>query len=88
MDRLFRSNSSTSSRLSTSSRSPLNGNHIPEIINEEHYSYDEQINQDWNIPNVPHNEIYKKSTWSLSSFNSESHVKTIEQVYTINKYHD
>ena len=61
MDRLFRFNSSTSSRLSTSSRSPLNENQISDIINKEHYSFpsnEQIIYQNWNIPQVPHNEIY------------------------------
>ena len=40
---------------------------------------------DWNIPKVPTNQTYK-SSWSLKkAFKTDYHVKTIEQVYGINK---
>ena len=42
---------------------------------------------DWNIPRVPSPEIYKKK-WSLASFKSEHHIKSIEQVYALSKQHE
>ena len=85
MNRLFRSSSSTSSRSS-----------IPEILedigilNSESYEVlDLDLNLgDWNIPKVPTNQIYK-SSWSLKkAFKTNYHVKTIEQVYGINKEYE
>jgi hypothetical protein len=62
MNRLFRCNSSVSSR---STRIP----EILEIINEEHVEYhveDSFIDiNDWNIPKVPNKEIYRKK-WSMT----------------------
>ena len=37
------------------------------------------------MPNVSLDEIYYQKFWSLSAFRSETHVKTVEQVYSINK---
>ena len=89
MNRLFRSNSSTSSR---SSIPPS----IPEIphddgfLNSEEYSITDVDLKlgDWHIPKVPTSEIYK-SSWSLKkAFKTDYHVKTIEQVYGINKEYE
>jgi hypothetical protein len=78
MNRLFRSNSSVSSRSSI----PM----IPEIVNEEHAEYhddDSLIDFNyWNIPKVPSKEIYRKK-WLKTSFRTEHHVKTVEKVYTV-----
>ena len=82
MNNLFRSSSSTSSRSSIPE--------IPEdtgILNSESYELpDLDLNlEDWNIPKVSTNQIYK-SSWSLKkAFKTDYHVKTIEQVYGINK---
>jgi len=61
---------------------------IPEIVNEEQVEYksnDSNIDfNDWNIPRVPSKEIYRKK-WSMTSFKSEYHVKTVEQVYALSK---
>ncbi|CAL8162049.1 unnamed protein product [Prunus armeniaca] len=86
MSRLFRTNSCSSS----SSRTTIG--RLPEIVNEEQFEYnssnDEQLDfRDWNIPKVPSQNIYKKK-WSLSSFNSTTHVKTVEQVYALSKEHE
>jgi hypothetical protein len=74
MNRLFRSNSSVSSR---STRIP----EIPEVVNEEHVEYHDEDSfidvNDWNIPKVPSKEIYRKK-WSMTSFKTEQHVKTVE----------
>jgi hypothetical protein len=64
---------------------------LPEIVNEEQVEYQDDSNIDfnvWNIPKVPTKNIYKKSTWSLTSFKSEQHVKTVEQVYALSKEHE
>ena len=88
MNRLFRSNSSTSSR---SSIPPI----IPEIpqeegiINFEDYQLSDVDLKlgDWNIPKIPTSEIYK-SSWSFKKiFKTDYHVKTIEQ-YGINKEYE
>ena len=58
-----------------------------EILNSESYELpDLDLNlEDWNIPNVPTNQIYK-SSWSLKkAFKTDNHVKTIEQAYGKNK---
>ena len=83
---LSRSNSSTSSR---SSIPPL----IPEIpqedgvINSEDYQLSDVDLKlgDWNIPKIPTSEIYKSSWIKENIFKTDYHVKTIEQVYGINK---
>jgi hypothetical protein len=83
MNRLFRSNSSVSSRSSI----PM----IPEIVNEKHVEYHDDDSlidfNDWNIPKVPSKEIYRKK-WLKASFRTEHHVKTVEQVYALNKEHE
>ncbi|CAL9002903.1 unnamed protein product [Prunus brigantina] len=86
MSRLFRTNSCSSSSSKTSL------SQLPEIVNEEHFEYDssskEQLDfRDWNIPKVPSQKIYKKH-WLPSSFNSTTHVKTVEQVYALSKEHE
>ena len=78
LNRVFRGNFSTSSRSSILE--------IPkdiEILNSESYELpDLDLNlEDWNIPKVPTNQIYK-SSWSLKkAFKTDNHVKTIEQAY-------
>ena len=85
MNRLFRSNSSTSSWSSLPE--------IPQdagILNSELYELSDVDLKlgDWNIPKVPTNQIYK-SSWSLKkAFKTGYHVKTIEQVYGINKEYE
>lgn len=39
------------------------------------------------MPKIPSQNIYKKK-WSLSAFNSTTHVKTVEQVYALSKEHE
>ncbi|KAI5339094.1 hypothetical protein L3X38_018366 [Prunus dulcis] len=86
MSRLFR----TKSCNSNSSNASLS--RLPEIVNEEQFEYNstskEQLDfRDWNIPKVPSQKIYKKH-WLPSSFNSTTHVKTVEQVYALSKEHE
>ena len=74
MDRIFRSNSSTSSRRSSSSKMTLGS--IPPIVsstvNEEHYSInsDKPLDNNWIMPSVSPDEIYYQKSWSLSAFKS------------------
>ena len=83
---LFRSNSSASSR---SSIPPF----IPEIPQEDRVinSEDYQLSDvdlklgDWNIPKMSTSKIYKSSWINKKIFKTDYHVKTIEQVYGINK---
>ena len=89
MNRLFRSNSSTSSRSSIPP-SILEIPHDNGFLNSEEYSITDVDLKlgDWNIPKVPTSEIYK-SSWSLKKdFKTDYHVKTIEQVYGINKEYE
>ena len=91
MNRLFRSSSSTSMRSSTSHRSSLL--EIPQedgILNSEAYGLSDTDLKlgDWNIPKIPTHQIYK-SSWSLKkAFKTDYHVRTIEQVHSINKEYE
>jgi hypothetical protein len=64
---------------------------IPDVVNEEHVEYHDEESyidvNDWNIPKVPSKEIYRKK-WSMTSFKTEQQVKTVEQVYALNKEHE
>ena len=88
MNRLFRSNSSTSQRSSLPSLLE-----IPQeagILNSDNYELSEVDLKlgDWNIPKIPTHQIYK-SSWSLKKASKiDYHVKTIEQVYGINKEYE
>ena len=89
MNRLFRSNSSTSSRSSIPPFIPK----IPQedrVINSEDYQLSDVDLKlgDWNISKMPTSELYK-SSWSFKKvFKTDYHVKTIEQVYGINKEYE
>ena len=86
MNRLFRSNSSTNSRSSI--LEILEETRILNSKSHELSNVDLQLG-DWNIPKVPTNQIYKSSSWSLKkAFKTDYHVKTIEQVYGINKEYE
>jgi hypothetical protein len=39
--------------------------------------------QNWNLPLVPQNKIYKKSTFSNISFLSNYTIKTVERTYSL-----
>ena len=90
INRMFRrSDSSTSIRSSSTT--------LPEIpsddgmVNSESYQLSDldQKLGDWNIPKVPTNQVYKSSSWSLKkTFKTDYHVRTIEQVYSINKEYE
>ena len=83
---LHRSNFSTSSR----SFIPPFILKIPQedgVINLEDYQLSDVDLKlgDWNIPKMPTSEIYRSSWINRKIFKTDYHVKTIEQVYGINK---
>ncbi|KAL0002100.1 hypothetical protein SO802_015881 [Lithocarpus litseifolius] len=85
MNRLFRSNSSTSlySRSSSLPKIPQENG----TINSEEYELSDLDLKlgDWNIPKVSTNEIYR-SSWNLKkAFKKDYHVRTIEQVCGLRK---
>ena len=81
MSRLFRSNSSVSSRSTTLPSIPNQGL----VINEEELEIqNDKLDLSWNIPKLSIKEIYK-TTFLQSAFNVNLHVKTLEQVYALEK---
>ena len=84
---LSRSNSSASSRSSIPPFIP----EIPQedgVINSEDYQLSDLDLKlgDWNIPKMPTSKIYRSSSGiNKKIFKTYYHVKTIEQVYGINK---
>ena len=81
MDRLWRSNSSISSKTSCP----------PDIVNEEdHTINDNELILDfrnWNIPKVDTKTVYKTSVVE-STFYSTFKAKTVEQIFSISKVHE
>ena len=80
MDRLWRSNSSVSSRTSC----PL------DIVNEEDHTVEDNELPDfrkWNIPKVDTKTIYKTS-WAETTFHPIYKVRTVEQIFSISKTHE
>ena len=90
INRMFRRSDSPTSIRSSSTNPP----EIPQedgTINSESYQLSDldQKLGDWNIPKVPITQVYKSSSWSLKkSFRTNYHVRTIEQVYSINKEYE
>ena len=89
MNKMFRRSDSSTSIRSCSTTLP----EIPQYdgINSESYQLSDLDLKlgDWNIPKVPTNQFYKSSSWSLNkTFKIDYHVKTIEQVYSINKEYE
>ena len=75
MDRLWRSNSSFSSRTGCPS----------DIVNEEDHTVEENEFPDfqkWNIPKVDTKTVYKTS-WIENAFYSAYKVRTVEQTFLI-----
>ena len=90
INRMFRRSDSSTSIRSSSTSLPK----IPQedgTINSESYQLldlDQKLG-DWNIPKVPTTQVYKSSSWSLKkSFRTDYHVRTIEQIYSINKEYE
>ena len=80
MDRLWRFNSSVSSRTGC----PL------DIVNEEDHTVEENEFSDfqkWNIPKVDTKAVYKTS-WTENAFHFAYKVRTIEQTFFISKTHE
>ena len=79
MNRLHRSNSTTSTR-SRSNRMSLE-----DIVNEEDGILHSDIDlQNWSIPKIDKKEVYRTS-WVWSTFQTENKVKTIERAYALSK---
>ena len=80
MDRLWRSNSSISSKTGC----------LPDIVNEEdHIVKENEIPdfQKWNIPKVNTKSIYKTS-WAKNTTFSQYRVINVEQTFSISKTHE
>ena len=80
MNKLWRSNSSVSSRTSVP----------PDIINEEDHTTGETdllAFQKWNIPKVDAKSIYRTS-WIENTFCSQYRVRTVEQTFSISRTHE
>ena len=80
MDRLWRSNSSISSKISCP----------PNIVNEEDHNVDDSEIPDfsrWTIPKVDTKNVYKIS-WAKSTFHFAYKVRTVEQIFSISKTHE
>ena len=79
IDRLWRSNSSISSRTGCP----------PDIVNEEDHNVDDSEIPDfskWTIPRIDTKNVYKIS-WAESTFHSAYKVRTVEQIFSISKAH-
>ena len=80
MDRLWRSNSSISSRTGCP----------PYIVNKEDHNVDDSEIPDfskWTISRVDTKNVYKIS-WVESTFHSAYKVRTVEQIFSISKTHE
>jgi len=81
MDKLWRSNSSISSRTSCP----------PDIVNEEDHTIDDnELIPDfrkWTIPKVDTKTIYKTS-FVESTFHSAYKARTVEQIFSISRIHE
>ena len=79
MNKLRRSNSTTSSRLRSSLAS------LSDIVHEEdEVLHSDNDIQNWSIPKPNKKEVYKSSLVPIV-FQSEHKVKTIEQAYALSK---
>ena len=77
MDRLWRSNSSVSSRTSCP----------PDIVNEEDHNVDDSEIPDfrkWTLPKIDTKNVYKIS-WAENTFHSTYKVRIVEQIFSISK---
>ena len=80
MDRLWRSNSSISSRTGCP----------PDIVNEKDHNVDDSEIPNftkWTIPKVDTKNVYEIS-WAENTFHSVYKVRTIEQIFSISKTHE
>ena len=80
MDRMWRSNSSVSSRTGCP----------PDIVNEEDHTVIENEIADfqkWNIPKIDTKAVYKIS-WAENAFHFAYKVRIVEQTFSISKTHE
>ena len=80
MDRLWRSNSSISSRTGCPS----------DIVNEEDHNVDDSEIpgfSKWTIPKVDTKNVYKIS-WAENTFHFAYKVRTVEKIFSISKTHE
>ena len=80
MDRLWRSNSSVSSRTGCP----------PDIVNEEDHNVDDSEIPDfskWTIPKIDTKNVYKISL-AENTFHSAYKVRTVEKIFSISKTHE
>ena len=80
MERLWRSNSSVSSKTSCP----------PDIVNEEDHNVEEHEIPDfrkWTIPKIDTKNVYKISQ-SKNAFHSAYKVRIVEQIYSISRTHE
>ena len=79
MNRLRRSNSTTSTRSRSSQMS------LEDIVNEEDEILHSDANlQNWSIPKIDKKEVYRTS-WVRFTFQTENKVKTVERAYALCK---
>ena len=80
MDRLWKSNSSVSSRTGC----PL------DIVNEEDHNVEEHEILDfqkWTIPKIDTKNVYKIS-WAENAFHFSNKARTVEQIFSISRTHE
>ena len=90
MNRMFRRSDSSTS-IKSSSTTLLEIPQDDGTINSESYQLSDldQKLGDWNIHKIPTTQVYKSSSWSLKkSFRIDYHVRSIEQIYSINKEYE
>ena len=83
-NKLRRSNSTVSSRSGSSSLATLS-----DIVHEEDeiLPHSERDLQNWTLPKINKNEVYK-SSWASDVFQTEHKVKSVERAYALNKSKD
>ena len=68
--------SSSRSQMSSKSNNTVNKEEVSVISAEKNW-------QDWKLPLVPQNRIYKKTTFSNLSFLSNYTIKIVERTYSL-----
>jgi hypothetical protein len=70
--------SNTRSQMSSKSDNTVNKEEVSltNVSSEKNW-------QDWNLPLVPQNKIYKKTTFSNLSFISNYTIKTVKRTYSL-----
>jgi hypothetical protein len=68
--------SSSRSQMSSMSDNTVNKEEVSIVSAEKNW-------QDWKLPPVPQNKIYKKTTFSNITFLSNYRIKTVERTYSL-----